>query len=265
MSTSNTVTSQDGTRIAFSKAGQGPAVILVDGAFCFRQFGPMMPLTERLSPHFTVYAYDRRGRGESTDTQPYAVEREIEDIAALIEEAGGSAYVYGTSSGAGLALNAAASGLNITKLALFEPPYNDDPANLQPALNYKQTLGDAIAEGRRGDAATTFMTYVGTPAEMVDGMRGTPVWSVFEAVAPTLGYDATVMGDFTVPTELAAKITAPTLVMAGGEGPSPEFMRATARTIQQAIPNAEYHVIEGQGHDVDPDAVSPLIIEFFNR
>jgi pimeloyl-ACP methyl ester carboxylesterase len=265
MTTSNTVISNDGTQIAFSKIGQGPALILVDGAFCSRQFGPMMPLTERLSPHFTVYAYDRRGRGESTDTQPYAVEREVEDIAALIADAGGSAFVYGTSSGAGLALNAAAYGLNITKLALFEPPYNDDPSVRQVSRDYTSQLGQILGEGRRGDAVELFMNRVGTPSEAIAGMRQAPIWSLFEAVAPTLAYDDTVMGDFSVPTALAGKITMPTLVMAGGEGASPDFMRETAQTLQKAIPNAEYSVLEGQGHDASPDAVAPALIEFFSR
>ncbi|MBA3825079.1 MAG: alpha/beta fold hydrolase, partial [Ktedonobacterales bacterium] len=183
-----TVISADGTRIAFDQAGQGAPLILVDGALCHRAGGPMPGLAPLLAQHFTVFTYDRRGRNESGDTVPYAVEREVEDLVALITEAGGSAGVYAISSGAALALEAAASGLNITKLALYEPPFNMDPAARPAAVHYSQQLRPLLAEGRRGDAVALFMTRVGMPAEAADGMRQSPMWPALEAVAPTLAY-----------------------------------------------------------------------------
>ncbi len=260
-----TVTSKDGTTIAFDKTGQGPAVILVDGALCYRAFGPMGPLAPLLAPHFTVFTYDRRGRGESGDTQPYAVEREVEDIEALINQAGGLAFVYGISSGAALAMEAALKlGNKIKKLAMYEPPYNSDDSARQAAKAYQKQLRELVAAGRRGDAAALFMGYVGTPAEAVDGMRQAPVWPMFEAVAPTLAYDAAVMGeDYSVPTSRAARVAVPTLLMNGGAGF--EFMRDTALALAKAIPNAQYRVLEGQTHDVAAEAIAPVLVEFFTR
>src|ERR1044071_9013340 len=160
----NKVTSKDGTAIAYDKRGKGPAVILVDGALCFRSFGPMTHLAELLAPHFTVYNYDRRGRGDSGDTQPYSLEREVEDLEALIKEAGGSAFVYGISSGGALALEAALKlGNQIKKLAIYEPPYDSDKVVGQAWKEYRKQLGEFLAEGRRGDAAALFMRSVGTP------------------------------------------------------------------------------------------------------
>src|SRR6185437_6873474 len=183
------VTSADGTTIAFERTGQGPAIILVDGALCSRAGGPMRGLAALLSPHFTVYAYDRRGRNESGDTKPYAVEREVEDIAALLAEAGESACVYGISSGAALALEAASTlGAKVRKLAMYEAPYNSDAAVRQRARDYTDNLTEALAAGRRGDAVELFMTMVGTPADQVAGMRQSPFWPALEAVAPTLAY-----------------------------------------------------------------------------
>src|SRR5215471_12236191 len=173
----NQVISKDGTIIAFDRSGKGPAVILVGGAFQYRAIDPRTAqLAALLAQHFTVFHYDRRGRGDSSDTQPYAVEREVEDLDALIKEAGGSAFVFGMSSGAVLATLAAARGLAITKLALYEPPFNsgDDTAR-QASENYTRQLTALLAEGRRGDAVAHAMTTWGTPAEAVAGMRQTPI------------------------------------------------------------------------------------------
>ncbi len=212
-----TVTSHDGTPIAFDQSGQGPALILVDGALCSRNFGPMGPLAAQLAPQFTVYAYDRRGRGESGNTLPFAVEREVEDIAALIAEAGGSAFVYGISSGAALAFEAARQlPTAITKLALYEPPYTVDADRVQGFKAYRARLDELLAAGRRGDGVELMMRLVGAGDEGVAGMRQSPVWPLFEAVAPTLAYDAAELGDSSVPTERAASVTMPTLVLAGG-------------------------------------------------
>jgi len=258
----NKVVSKDGTEIAYEKSGEGQALILVDGALCYRSFGPMRELAKLLSPYFTVYAYDRRGRGDSGNSLPYAVEREVEDIDALIQEAGGSAFVYGISSGGCLALEAAAElGNKVKKLAIYEPPYNSDDAARKEWLEYRKQLANALAENRRGDAVVLFMTLVGTPAEMVNGMRNAPVWPMFEAVAPTLAYDAAVMGDGrSVPVERAAEVVSASLVMNGTDIP---FMLDTATALAKAIPHAQHCTLDGQRHDVDINVLAPVLKEFF--
>jgi pimeloyl-ACP methyl ester carboxylesterase len=262
----NKVTLKDGTQIAYETKGSGPAVILVDGALCYRSFGPMPHLAELLAPHFTVYTYDRRGRGESTNPKPYAVEREVEDIDALIQAAGGSAFVYGISSGACLALEAAIKlGNKIKKLAMYEPPYNSEKAALQAWKDYRKQLAELLVAGRRGDAAALFMGFVGTPAEQIDGMRQAPVWPMFEAVAPTLAYDAAVMGeDRVAPTKRAANINVPTLVMDGGANLAfMPFMHNTSAALAKAIPHAQQRTLDGQTHDVDLEILAPVLVEFF--
>ncbi len=257
------VRSKDGTTIAFDQSGKGPAVILVGGAFQHRAIDPRTAqLAALLAQHFTVFNYDRRGRGDSGDTQPYAVEREIEDLEALIQEAGGSAFVFGMSSGAVLSLEAAASGLTIKKLALYEPPFNsgDDNAR-QAAEHYTKQLTALLAGGRRGDAVALAMTKFGAPAEAVAGMRQTPLWSLFESVAPTLAYDNTIMGDGSVPTKLMTSVTVPTLVIDGGA--SPAFMQNAAQAAAAALPNAQRRTLEGQTHDVAPEVLAPVLEEFF--
>ncbi len=257
------VVSADGTAIAYDKSEEGPAVILVDGALCYRAFGPARPLSELLAPHFTVITYDRRGRGESGDTQPYAVEREVEDLEALIKQAGGSAFLFGTSSGGCLALEAALQlGNKVKKLAMYEPPYNSDPGFRPAWKQYWTQLNQLLAAGRRSDAAALFMSFVGTPPEQIEGMRHAPVWSQFEAVAPTLAYDAAVMGgeDCSVPTRRAAALMTPTLVMNGSVLP---FMLDTAKALAKALPNGQQRTLEGQSHDVDLQVVAPMLVEFF--
>jgi len=260
----NKVTSKDGTTIAYEKTGNGPAVILVDGALCYRSFGPMAELAKLLSPHFTVFTYDRRGRGESSNGKPFTIEREVEDIEALIDEAGGSAFVFGTSSGACLAMQAAAKlDKRIRKLALYEAPYNSDAATRQEWKDYRKQLAQALAANRRGDAVALFMKFVGTPAEQIEGMRKSPAWSMFEAVAPTLEYDAAEIGDDrSVPLKQAARVTSPTLVMNGTAIP---FMCDTAAALAKAIPHAQHHTLEGQRHDVDLKVLAPELVEFFSK
>jgi len=255
----NEVTSRDGTTIAFDRLGEGPPVVLVCGGSTDRMANA--PLAELLAQHFTVLNYDRRGRGDSGDTPPYAVEREVEDIEAVIGEAGGSAFLYGTSSGAALALEAAASGLPITKLALWEPPFILDESRRPPADQVAQ-YDRMIAEGRRGDAAEYFMTkVVGMPPEFVANARTQPWWTAQEALAHTLAYDATVMGDYSLPTERATSVKAPTLVIAGG-GDFP-WMLETAHALADALPDAQTLTVEGQGHNVDPAVLAPALVEFF--
>ncbi len=259
----NQIMSKDGTAIAFDRSGQGPTVILVGGAFQYRAIDPPTAhLAALLAEHFTVFHYDRRGRGESGDTQPYAIEREVEDLEALIHESGGSAFVFGMSSGGVLALDAAARGLAITKLALYELPFNfgDEDAR-QAAEHYTRQLTALLNEGRWGDAVALAMTTWGAPAEAIAGMRQTPIWPLFEVVAPTLAYDDAIMGDGSVATERLASITVPTLVLDGGA--SPAFMPNAAQAVAHALPNAKRRTLEGQTHDVAPQVLAPVLVEFF--
>jgi pimeloyl-ACP methyl ester carboxylesterase len=259
------VISKDGTTIAFDQVGKGPALILVGGALEQRALdSETAQLAPLLAQHFTVFHYDRRGRGESTDTQPYTVEREIEDIEALITEAGGSAFVFGISSGAALALEAAIKlGEKVKKLAMYEAPYNDDEAARLAWKAYRKQLAEVLAHGRRGDALALFMLLVGMPADHLDRARQHPLWPMWEAVAPTLAYDAAVIGeDASVPTEKAAHVAVPTLVMDGSA--SFPFMHVTATALANVIPNAEHRTLQGQTHEVAVSALAPVLVEFFN-
>jgi pimeloyl-ACP methyl ester carboxylesterase len=257
-----TFMSADGTPIAYERDGSGPAVILVDGAMCYRDIGPMRPLAALLKENFTVYAYDRRGRGESGDTMPFAVEREIEDIQALIAEAGGAAYVYAISSGVALTLAAVAAGAPITKLACYEPPFLSETGGGAEKKEYTEGLHELLDAGRHGDAVALFMSYVGMPAEAVNGMRAQPFWPMFEAIAPTLAYDNEALGDGTVPRDGASKITMPTLLLDGGA--SPANLRGAAKATADAIPGARYATLEGQTHEVAPQALAPVLVDFFH-
>lgn len=256
-----TLTSQDGTQIAYDKSGQGPALILVGGAMT--TLPDQVELAQALASNLTVYNYDRRGRGNSGDTLPYAVEREIEDIAALIENAGGTASLYGHSSGAALALDAAAAlGSKVKKLALYEAPYNDDPEAKQRWNAYVNNLTAALANNQRGDAVALFMKYVGVPDQAIEGMRHSPMFQGMESLAPTLAYDHTaILGETAaVPTQLAATVKIPTLVMAGGA--SFPFMLETAQTLVKVMPHAQLRTLEGQTHEVKTEALAPVLVEF---
>jgi len=257
------ILSKDGTPLAFDQSGAGPAVILVGGAFQQRATDSRTAqLAALLAPHFTVLHYDRRGRGDSGNTLPYAIEREIEDIDALLQEVGGSASVFGMSSGAVLTLRAAAHGLAIKKLALYEAPFNSgSDEDLQISANYTRQLTALLAEGRRGDAAALAMQYFGTPAETVNSMRNLPFWSSTESVAPTLAYDNAIMGDGSVPTELLASVTTPTLVIDGGA--SPAFMHKAAQAIAYYLPNAQHRRLPEQTHSYNPEVLAPVLTEFF--
>lgn len=261
-----TVTSKDGTTIAYTKEGQGPAVILVEGAMGVRASGT--GLAKLLAPSFTVYCYDRRGRGDSTDTKPYSVEKEVEDIAALVEAAGGSAYLYGISSGGALALEAAIQlGDMVKKLAVYEIPYDSSEAGITAWREYRTKLTELITANRPDDAAVLFMKFVGVPKDMVEGMRQAPSWQGIEAVAPTLAYDAAVLGDDrTVPAERAARVTAKTLVMVGGMSYEfMPFMKATADALTKAIPDAQHRILEGQRHNVDVNVLASALEAFFKN
>ena len=257
-----TVISKDGTPIAFDRSGQGPALILVTGALNTR---PSSSLAARLAQSFSVFAYDRRGRGESGDTMPYAVEREIEDIDALVAEANGSAFLFGHSSGGALALEAALQlgGEKVKKLAIYEVPYNDDPEFQQAWRVYLRQLSELLAANRRGDAVALFMQYVGMPAEQIEGMRHSPAWPSLEAIAPTLAYDhAAILGeDVSVPVGQAAQVRMPTLIMNGSA--SFPFMYQTARTLSRVIPHAQLRTLEGQDHAPSDEVLAPVLKAFF--
>jgi pimeloyl-ACP methyl ester carboxylesterase len=257
------VTSADSTAIAYERTGSGPALVLVDGAMCYRAAGPMQPLAAVLQDSFTVYTYDRRGRGESSDTTPYAVAREVEDLQALIAQVGGEAYVYAISSGAALALATAAAGPWITKLAFYEPPFMAEVEDGARIKEYTERLNDLLDAGRKGDAVALFMTNVGVPAEAVAGMRAQAGWATLEAIAPTLAYDDQVLGDGSVPRDLASTIAVPALVLAGGA--SPQSLQQAAKATADALPTAEHRTLDGQTHDVAPDALAPALVEFFAR
>jgi pimeloyl-ACP methyl ester carboxylesterase len=254
------VISKDGTNIAYDRTGDGPAVILVSGGSVDR--GSNAGVATILASDFTVFNYDRRGRGPSGDTLPYAIEREVEDIDTVVAAAGGTAYLYGSSSGAALALIAARRlPGKITKLALWEPPYILDPAARPPADQVDQ-YNTMLAEGRRGDAAQFFMEkVVGMPAEFVAGARIQPWWAATEALAHTLPYDATIMGDYSLPTETAAAVTIPTLVLDGGA--SFGFMGPTADALAKVLPAGQRRTLAGQEHNIDPNVLSPALKEFF--
>jgi pimeloyl-ACP methyl ester carboxylesterase len=255
----HTVTSRDGTTIAVDRLGDGPPVVLVCGGSTDRMANA--GLASQLAGDFTVHNYDRRGRGDSGDTPPYAVEREVEDIAAVVEAAGGSAHLYGTSSGAALAMVAATRGLPIVKLAMWEPPYNvngrpDLPADTASVYN------ELVESGRRGDAVEYFMAkVVGLPPEFVAGARQAPFWAQQEAIAHTLAYDVTIMRDYTIPEEDAKAVPVPTIVIDGGA--SPAFLGETADALAELIPNAQRRTLEGQEHNVDPTVLAPALKEFF--
>jgi len=257
------VISKDGTSIAFDQSGEGAAIILVSGAFTVRSQPTMVQLAGLLAPHFTVFNYDRRDRGESGDTPPYAVEREVEDLAALIKEVGGSAFVWGWSSGAALALEAAARGLAITRLALYEPPFIVDDSRPPLPKDYVTQITEMISSGRRGDAVEYFMTRAAeAPAELVAQMRNTPMWEAMEAVAHTLIYDVTIMGgNNALPTERVASVRVPTLVIDGGA--SPAWMHHAAQAVADALPNAQRCTLPGQTHGVAAEAIAPVLEEFF--
>ena len=255
------VTSKDGTKIAFEKAGNGPAVIIVSGALSSRELLGR-ELVDALSDHLTVYTYDRRGRGESTDEKPYAVDREIEDIQALVQHAGLSAFLYGVSSGAALALQAAAKlgPAEVPKLALYEPPYGQDG---KAFAEQKQRINELTKSGEPGEAAEFFMAAIGTPREGIENMKRSKDWDAMKKIDFTLAYDYAVLGDGTVPEETAKAVTVPTLVMNGEK--SMAFMRPTADKIAMAMPRAERKTLEGQTHQAKAGVVAPLLVEFFTR
>jgi pimeloyl-ACP methyl ester carboxylesterase len=256
----NTVISKDGTPIAFDRSGEGAPIILVVGAFNDRSTGA--PLAATLSEHFTVFNYDRRGRGASGDSTLYAIEREIEDLAALLDKAGGSASVFGYSSGAILALKAAARGLALSRLALYEPPFLLEDGFPKLAQEISVRLTELLSSGRRGDAVELYqMELVGIPAEIVAQLRHAPFRPALEHIAHTLVYDATLTGDMPVLAEQLPSITVPTLVISGGN--SQARVRSAAQTLAGTLPNAQHRSLSGQTHDIVPEVLAPVLEAFF--
>lgn len=263
--THGTVTSKDGTSIAFDRTGTGPGLILVGGALSERS--AWVPVAELLAPAFTVTAYDRRGRGDSGDTAPYAVEREIEDLEALIDDVGGTAFVHGQSSGAVLSLEAAARlGDKVQRLSLYEPPFIIDDSRTPPPEGFAEHIEELIAADSRGEAVEYWMIdVVGAPPEMVAQMKAAPMWPALEAVAHTLPYDIAVLGEDMsgnpLPAERWAAMTAPVLVMDGGA--SPAWIRHTAQTLADVLPYGKHRSLSGQTHSAAPDVLAPELKQFF--
>ena len=261
------VISKDGTAIAYDRVGSGPAVILVGGGLVDRSENA--PLAPELADRFTVYNYDRRGRGSSGDSAPYTLAREVEDIEALIVEAGGRAHVYGVSSGGALALEAAAAGLPVTTVAVYEVPYSvADDARVR-WQDYVEELEKVLAEGRRGDALALFMRLVGSSDSDIAGARSSPFWAGGEAIAHTLAYDAACLGAGDPPAARLATITQPTLVATGmvadvhmGGLPA-DFFDQAADAIVACIPHGQRLQLEGQSHVADPKVVAAMLERFF--
>ncbi|MGC5311569.1 alpha/beta fold hydrolase [Micromonospora zamorensis] len=257
--TTGTVRSADGTTIAYERSGSGPAVILVDAAGGFREMGPMRSLATHLAEEFTVLTYDRRGRGQSTDTLPYAPQREVEDLQALIDgAAGGSAALYGFSSGAVLALLAVAGGLPVTRLAVLEPPFEQD----EQSPDEPDLAGDItrlVAAGRRGDAVLHFQRSIGVPAEVIDGMRDGPGWSAMKALAHTLVYDLTLFA--ALPAEALTTLTIPTLVLDSEQ--SDARLRGWAQGVAEALPAGRHRTLPGEWHGVSEEVLAPVLADHF--
>jgi len=264
-----TVTSKDGTKIAFDKVGSGSAVILINGAMSFRAFDPMFAqLAELLSKDFTVYNYDRRGKGESGDTQPFTKNREIEDIQALIADAGGKAMLFGISSGGAIALEAAAATPSVSKLAVYEVPFIVDNSRA-PLKDYEGYTTQLVKEGKLDDLVEYFMTQVaGVPAEFVGGVKQDQgMWGGMKAIAPTIPYDAAFVGAYMegkpLPVEHWAKVTMPVLVADGGA--SPEWMGHAADALAKVLPHASRETLTGQTHQVDATVLAPILREFIKH
>jgi len=261
--------SVDGTRIGYQVTGSGPPLLLIDGAFCSRQFGPMPKLAPLLASRFSVITFDRRGRGESGDTAPYAVEREIEDLKAIADAVGSPLFVYGTSSGSVLAARAVAAGLPTRKLALHEPPLALDGTRYPDPPDFREQIRDHVAAGRRSQAVALFMRIVGVPTVGIFFMRLMPnVWSKLTAVAHTLGNDFAILGDTQsggpMPAELASvlgSIHVPTLMLIGGK--SPPWLHHAVKATASHIAGATIVELPGQTHNVSAQTVAPALLAHF--
>jgi len=256
------LTSTDGTEIAYEIVGAGPPVVLVDGAMCFRDAGPMRPIAEALSERLTIGLYDRRGRGASGDRLPFSVDREIQDLAGVIDALGGAAGLFGISSGGALALRAAAAlgPATVTRVGVYEVPFVPEPMRAD-AGSYTRDLTAALATDDREWALRLFFGRVGLPEEAIEGMSHSPFWPVSLAIAPTLAYDDAAMGDSAIPVELVRDLLVPVLGLAGEA--SPNFLQYGARGVAEAAADGRFEQIVGQTHDIQADAVAPHLAPFF--
>ncbi|MFF7179091.1 alpha/beta fold hydrolase [Streptomyces sp. NPDC008121] len=257
------VRSGDGTRIAYERHGEGPWVIVVSGAL--GTAAEERALAGLLAPRFSVVTYDRRGRGGSGDTGPYAVEREIDDLAALVTlagEAGDGVCVHGTASGGALALTAAAAGLPIGRLSVYEPPYATDPEAGEAHAVLGRRLAGLLGRGRRGDALDLFLADAMAPGALT-ALRGSPAWPGLEALAPTLAYDHAILGDGQVPYERLTAVHARVLVVDGGF--SPAGTRRAAGLVSTALPRGRHRTLTGQTHLVAPHVLAPVLEDFFTE
>ena len=263
------VTSKDGSSIAYDRFGAGPAVILVGGALGYRRFKKMEQLARLLAERCTVINYDRRGRGDSTEVKPFALEREIEDIAALIEAEGGSASLWGWSSGGALALRAAGAGIGVERLSVYEVPFIVTPEATRPTPDYGERLDELVAAGDRSGAVKHFMrNSIGVPAPFVALMRLMPMWKDLKATAHTLPYDWAALGKHTMygaplNAEEWASVTVPTLVAYGAK--SPAVLQQGSRALAEVLANAELRELEGVNHNVKMNVLAPVLAEFFTR
>lgn len=263
----STVTSADGTTIAYEKVGSGPAVVLVDGAFVYRAIDPWAPeFAGLLAEKHTVYTYERRGRGNSGDTAPYSIDREVEDLAAVIEAAGGSAFVVGLSSGGVLALDAVAKGLPVTKLAVYEAPFIVDDSRPARPDSYLADVKAMIADGNHGDAIAHALTKsVGIPEEFVAGMRAQPFFPMMEAVGPTVAYDGEIMDGLMsgkpLPTDRWNSVSTPVLVLYGGA--SEQWMQSAGQALGENLSNVEVQALEGQTHEIAANVLAPVVEKYF--
>ena len=257
-----TTTSRDGTTIAYSVQGSGPALVLVDGALCSRAFGPMPGYAKALADAFTVYWYDRRGRGESGDTPPFTVQREIDDLAAILQVAGGSAFVFGTSSGGAIGLQGAVAGLPIRKLLMYEAPYVPTPAGGKTAAQHAEALWALVRADKRGAAVRYFMCdTVGMPKLIGWLFALMPMWPKLTAVAHTLPYDLTVMADVDILGPRVRGLKVPTMVAGGAKSPAP-LQQAVSR-VAAAIPGSTLKWVDGQTHDLKAEPASRMAREWF--
>ncbi len=259
----HTITSRDGTRIAYDVYGEGEPVILVEGALCGRHFGSTNKLAAELGRHFRVYHYDRRARGDSSPSTDYAIERELEDLAALIAEAGGSASIIGFSSGACLAIEAAAAGLPIRRLAFYEPPYMVGPKARKVPENFEAEVQQLVAAGKNGDAVAYFMTkLIGMPSIFLIPMKFSKMWKQLTPQAPSLPFDMEAVNGFNPPIERMRRIAVPTLAI-NGDKTFPVIVDST-KLCAETIPGAGHVILPGQTHEVKAEAIAPELVRFFS-
>jgi Alpha/beta hydrolase family len=255
-----TVRSLDGTPIAYERTGGGPPVIMMGGALNDKNF--LRPLAGMLAQRFTVWNYDRRGRGESGDTPPYSLDREVEDLDRMLAEAGGSAALFANCSGGAVGIEAAARGLPITKLAMYEPPFILDGQRPPLPPDFVGDLARLVGDGRRGDAVRYFMAeVVRLPEPVIEKISNGPMWPWLESLAPSLPYDTSLMSDTSLPADLLARVKVPTLVVDGGD--SPQWQRNSVQAVAEIIERGRRHTLPGQNHNLAMDLVAPVLEEFF--